>query len=150
MVRASARDAPHPACWPARYLGPSERACLAGAGSGRRRRPAQKQPLEEFRRDYFLKWMRSILIIALIIPLTVTGVYAEEVPSSNSPPSSKHGPNYPNQQRGPAYPATHSNQEFNPSFVFVVPTPQQRVIPPRARPGRPYPTWPLGPFRPIR
>jgi hypothetical protein len=114
----------------------------AGAGSGRRRRP-----LEEYCRGDFLKWMRSVIIIAVFILLTVTGVHAEDTPSSNSPPWLKRGPNYPNQQRGPAYPATQSDQE--PAPFFVIPGPQQRVLPPRARAeGRVFPSWRFGPFYP--
>ena len=119
---------------------------MRGAGSGRRKWSVQKPPLEEYCRDDLLEWMRSILLIAVIAPLTITAVRAKDTPPSNSPLLSKKGPNYPNQQRGPAYPATRSDEQSVPPFI-VVPVPQTRDIPARARPvGRPYPSWPLGPF----
>jgi hypothetical protein len=70
---------------------------------------AQKQPLEQSRRDNFLKRMRSILIIAVIILVMVTGVRAEDAPSSNSPPLSEHGPNYPNPRTQMSNPVLHSS-----------------------------------------
>jgi len=117
--------------------------------SGRCSRAAQKRPLEQFRRDNFLKWMRSILIIAVMIPLMVTGVRAEDAPSSNSSPSPGHGPNYPNPQRGPAYPPMHSDEQSPPPFILVLPAPQQRIYPTRPM-GRRYPGWRLGPFHTFR
>jgi hypothetical protein len=73
--------------------------------------------------------MRRILIIAATIALVAGAVRAEDAPSSNSPPSSERGSNFPTSQRGPAFPANPPNQEPGPSFGTTAPTPEQRSAP---------------------
>jgi hypothetical protein len=75
--------------------------------------------------------MRRILIIAATIAVTASAVRAEDAPSSNSP---SRGSNFPTSQRGPAFPATTSNQQSNPSFGAQAPAPQQRWEPLHAQP----------------
>ena len=65
--------------------------------------------------------MRRILIIAATVALTASAVQAEDAPSSNSPPLSDRGPDFPISQRGPAFPAIPPNQEPGPSFGTTAP-----------------------------
>jgi hypothetical protein len=89
--------------------------------------------------------------IAALIPLTVTGVRAEDAPSPNSPPLSEKGPNYPKEQRGPAYPPTQPNQQSGPSGpspdAVGWPALQQRDSPQRVQPYQPE-ISPLQPQQP--
>jgi hypothetical protein len=80
--------------------------------------------------------MRCILIIVAMIALTAGLVRAEDAPSSNAPVSSEKGPNFPTPRRGPAFPATKSDQQHNRSFGAQAPTPQQRNVPLQAQPKK--------------
>jgi hypothetical protein len=92
--------------------------------------------------------MRCILIIVAMIALTAGLVRAEDAPSSNAPASSEKGPNFPTPRRGPAFPATKSDQQHNRSFGAQAPTPQQRNVPLQAQPktssGQGWHTLPIG------
>ena len=85
--------------------------------------------------------MRRILIIAATIAVTASAVQAEDAPSSNSPPLSDRGPNFPTTERGPAYPANPSNEGPSPSFGAQAPAPEQRGATQQELPEqRSYPT----------
>jgi hypothetical protein len=96
--------------------------------------------------------MRRILIIAATIAVTANPVRAEDAPSSNSPPLSDRGSNFPTSQRGPAFPAAPPNQEPGPSFGTTAPAPEQRDTPQQELPEqRSYRSdTPEGPARPER
>jgi hypothetical protein len=89
------------------------------------------RPFEECRR------MPRILIIATIIAVTVSEVQAEDVPSSNSPPLSNRGSNFPASRHGSAYPAPPPNQKLNPLFDTASPSLQQQDTPLRTQPEHP-------------
>jgi hypothetical protein len=99
---------------------------------------------EQYRRDDVLKYVRSLLIIAVLISLAVWDARAEDVPSSNSQPHSERGPNYPSQQHGPAYPKTQSDpQQSGPSSGGGTASTQR--VQPEAGPSPGGPIEPLQP-----
>src|SRR3974390_789888 len=81
--------------------------------------------------------MPRVLVIVATIAVTASAVQAEDVPSSNSPPLSARGSNFPTSRHGSAYPAPPPDQKPNPLIDTVSPSLQQRDAPLQTQPEHP-------------